>query len=281
MAADKGCIASVREASGGKLSEAEAIDLLERTERKLKALEAAGAIDGLDERLAKAAADAADEAAIERALAAKHAAINVIKRVDLERQVATLAPKTGYRKALLALNEGTTRLVEGGRHSVQAIKLAFERRFVGEPMAKIAAERPHVEKMLQDRAFLDDVVREMAELRDGGTPGKTRNTDAQFHREGAGRCRRIVPAGAQHARRADRQAGRLGGPAGPRRRQAAKGRAGSVGDGRHGQAGPAAHLPGRRPRGRAEHPARGLDDHRHRPRPGPDGGGQGRILRAR
>ncbi len=212
MTVSTGCIASVREASGGKLSEAEAIDLLERTERKLKAIEAAGSIDGLDARLAKAAAEAADEAAIERALSAKHAALNVIKRVDLEKQVATLAPRIGYRKALLALNEGTTRLVEGGRHSVQAIKLAFERRFVGEPMAKIAAERPHIEKMLKDRAFLDDVVREMTEIREGGQPGKTRNGDAQF-------TAKVLSDAAESSRQALNQRGanigKLDGWAGP------------------------------------------------------------------
>lgn len=180
MTVSTGCIASVREASGGKLSAAEAIDLLERTERKLKAIEAAGSIDGLDARLAKAAAEAADEAAIERALAAKHAALNIIKRVDLERRVEVLAPKLGELDALLAIFRGTTKRVDGGRYSVQAIRQSLETRFMTEPMAKIAAERPHVEKMLRDKPFLDDVVREMAEIREGGTPGKTRNADARF-----------------------------------------------------------------------------------------------------
>ena len=69
MAISKGCIAAVRAASGDKLTEGEAFDLLERTQRKLEALEADGAIDGLDARLAQAAREAADEAAIEKALA--------------------------------------------------------------------------------------------------------------------------------------------------------------------------------------------------------------------
>ena len=94
-----------------------------------------------------------------------------------------MAPVIGERDAILALFEGTTRNLEGGRHSVQAVKLSLERRFVGEPMARIAAERPHIEKLLRDEAFLDDVVREMAERREGGQPGKTRNGDARFAAE--------------------------------------------------------------------------------------------------
>jgi hypothetical protein len=181
MAISKGCVAAVRAASGDKLTEGEAFDLLERTQRKLEALEADGAIDGLDARLAQAAREAADEAAIEKALAAKHAALTILKREQTATQVEKLmAGGLSPRDALVSLNEGTVRTIEGGRHSVQALRLAFERRFVGEPMAKIAAERPHIERLLRDRPFLDDVTREMVELREGGKPGSTRNTDAQF-----------------------------------------------------------------------------------------------------
>lgn len=181
MAISKGCIAAVRAASGDKLSEGEALDLLARTQRKLDALKAEGAIDGLDARLAQAAREAADEAAIEKALAAKHAALNVIKREQTASTVEKLiANGLSPRDALVSINEGTVRRIDGGRHSVQALRMAFERRFVGEPMAKIAAEKPHIEKLLRDRPFLDDVVREMVELRESGKPGSTRNTDAQF-----------------------------------------------------------------------------------------------------
>jgi hypothetical protein len=171
------CIAAVREASGGKLTDAEAEALIGKIERKRRALEAEGAIDDADARLAQAAREAADEAVIEKALAAKHAALNVLKRADLDRRLETLAPKLGERDAILALFEGTTRLVEGGRHSVQAIKLSLKRRLLGEPLAQIVAERPHIERLIRDEPFLDDVVREMAK------PGVTRNADARFAAE--------------------------------------------------------------------------------------------------
>ncbi|MCM0018907.1 MAG: hypothetical protein NBV67_02840 [Tagaea sp.] len=168
------CIAAVREASGGKLSDQEAEALIAKIDRKKRAAEAAGAIDGADARLAQAAREAADEAVIEQALAAKHKALAVLKRADLDARLDVLAPKLGERDAILALFEGTTRMVDGGRHSVAAIKLSLERRFLGEPLAKIAAERPHIERLIRDENFLDDVVREMAKT------GITRNADAAF-----------------------------------------------------------------------------------------------------
>lgn len=168
------CIAAVREASGGRLSDQEAEALIAKIERKRQRLEAEGAIDGADARLAQAAREAADEAVIEQAIAARNKALAVLRRADLDARLDVLAPKLGERDAILALFEGTTRLVDGGRHSVAAIKLSLERRFVGEPLAKIAAERPHIEKLIRDENFLDDVVREMAK------PGTTRNADAAF-----------------------------------------------------------------------------------------------------
>ncbi|MCA0452240.1 MAG: hypothetical protein LCH62_21060, partial [Proteobacteria bacterium] len=175
------CIAAVREASGGKLSDADAEALISKIDRRLRALEAEGAVDDANARLAQAAREAADEAAIETALKAKHAALNVLKRVELDKRIEGYLGRLNEVQSIKALLHGTTHAVEGGRYSVQAIRQALEARFVGGVTAKLAADdRRHIVRLLRDEAFLDDVVREMAERREGGMPGKTRNGDARF-----------------------------------------------------------------------------------------------------
>jgi hypothetical protein len=175
----KTCAAAVRQAAGRDLTDDQVEDIFERAQLKQRALEAAGQIDGLDKRLREAVAADADALRIEAALARKHAALSVIARDRAVAHVEKLLPfmkplliGNRYRDAVLALFEGTTKGIEGARRSISATKLAYEGRFVGGMMARVVREVPHAEGMLRDRAFLDDVVREMAR------PGSTRNSDA-------------------------------------------------------------------------------------------------------
>lgn len=175
----KTCAAAVRQAAGRDLSDDQVQDIFERAQLKQRALEASGQIDGLDARLREAVAADADALRVQAALARKHAALSVIARdravAHVERLLPAMKPKligNKYRDAVLALFEGTTKGVEGARASISATKLAYEGRFVGGMMGRIAREVPHAEGMLRDRAFLDDVVREMTQ------PGSTRNSDA-------------------------------------------------------------------------------------------------------
>jgi hypothetical protein len=184
----KNCAAAVREAAGRPLTDEQVETIFERAALRQRALQAAGQIDALDVRLREAVKADADELAIQAALARKHAALSIIARDRATAHVERLLEQgmtprlvgNSYRNAVLALFEGTTRGVEGARNSIAATKLAYEARFVGsEMLARIVREVPHAERMLRDRAFLDDVVREMVELRDGGSPGMSRNRDAQ------------------------------------------------------------------------------------------------------
>jgi hypothetical protein len=170
----KDCAAAVRDAAGRDLTDDQVADIFERAQMRRKAIEAAGKIDDLDARLREAVKADADQLRIEAALAKKHAALSIIARDRALRQVERhINAGLSYRKAVLALFEGTTRGVEGGRHSIAATKLAYEGRYVGGMMARVAREVPHAEGMLRDRAFLDDVVREMMQ------PGGTMNGDAR------------------------------------------------------------------------------------------------------
>lgn len=169
----KTCAAAVRDASGRDLSDDQVADIFERAQLRQRALEATGQLDGLDARLREAVKADSDQLAVQAALAKKHAALSVIARDRAVRHVEGLVSRgLSYRKAVLALFEGSTKGVEGARHSIAATKLAYEGRYVGGMMARIVREVPHAEGMLRDRAFLDDVVREMM------TPGSTRNADA-------------------------------------------------------------------------------------------------------
>ncbi|CAB4127156.1 structural protein [uncultured Caudovirales phage] len=195
------CADRVRSAAGRELTDDQVADVFEAVDRHKQALVAAGQLDGLDARLRDLVAQDAERMRIEAALAKKHAALSIIARDRATRMIQRhIAAGLSPRKAVLALFEGTTRGVEGGRHSIAATKLAYEGRYVGGMMARIVREVPHAEGLLTDRAFLDDVVREMMERREGGNPGSTRNTDA----------RKVAEVFADHAEMSRADLNRLG-----------------------------------------------------------------------
>lgn len=169
----KNCAAAVREAAGRELTDDQVADLFDRAQLRQRALEAAGQMDRLSDRVREAVAQDAEALRVQAALAKKHAALSIIARDRATAHVEGLVSRgLSYRKAVLALFEGSTRGVEGARKSIAATKLAYEARYVGGMMARIVRDVPHAEGMLRDRAFLDDVVREMM------APGTTRNGDA-------------------------------------------------------------------------------------------------------
>jgi hypothetical protein len=89
--------------------------------------------------------------------------------------MAGLSPKA----AVLAVFEGTVKGLQMARQSVYATKLAFEGRFVGGMMDDVLKAAPAALKLIRDKEFGRDIVREMFELREGGEPGKTGNADAR------------------------------------------------------------------------------------------------------
>jgi hypothetical protein len=81
---------------------------------------------------------------------------------------------------LLAVLEGTQKGVEGGRNSVNALNGAYEARYIGDMFAELQAKAPHLIHALRDPRLDADILREMAELKEGGKPGITGNKDAQY-----------------------------------------------------------------------------------------------------
>jgi len=143
-------------------------------------LERSGSTDVRGE-LTRFAQSRAERAKIMAAMQRRHAALNVIIRSKIDDQISQLiASGLSPKKALLAILEGTQRNVQNGRKSVAATRTAKEAKYMGAMLEEIYRDKPHLIALLNDKKLDADVVAEMMELRDGGTPGKTGNSDAQY-----------------------------------------------------------------------------------------------------
>jgi hypothetical protein len=175
------CLAAARAASGEKLSREDIEAAFQRVAEHKASLQTSGDIANLGDKLKAFAEREAERTKIAAAMQKRHAALNILARDRLDTTVdgfikAGMSPK----KALLAVLEGTQKGVEGGRNSVSALKMAYESRYLGGMLGEMQAERPHIVDMLSDQRFDGDILREMAELKEGGRPGVTGNADAQY-----------------------------------------------------------------------------------------------------
>lgn len=175
------CLNAANSASGGKLSQEEIEAAFQRVSEYKQSLQLRGEINGIGDKVSAFAEREAERTRIAAAMQRRHAALNILVRDRLDRTVtgyldAGLSPK----KALLAVLEGTQKGVEGGRNSVHALSQAYEARYIGGLFAQIQADRPHLVKALRDPLMDADILREMAELKDGGKPGVTGNKDAEY-----------------------------------------------------------------------------------------------------
>lgn len=168
-------------AAGADMSDRDLAAAFRAAREQRERLKRAGATDNLEDRIASAAEKTAEQTRIAAALQRRHAALNVIVRDRLDQTIEAYK-KAGLssKNALLAIMEGTAQGVEGGRVSVYARRQAYEVSYVGQMLAEIQKERPHLVHMLANKKLSDDVFREMGELREGGRPGVTQNPDAKF-----------------------------------------------------------------------------------------------------
>lgn len=148
---------------------------------KERARLAAAGPDGIEDKLRTFAKGKAEEARIAAALKRKQAALNVLARDSLDKHLDSQVKK-GVR-----LDEAIVSFLLGGvynRDSISAVRGAYEAKWIGGLHDRIAREVPVALEMVKKRdaearPFFDDVVREMAELKKDGTPGSTKNKDAQ------------------------------------------------------------------------------------------------------
>lgn len=175
------CRAAAAAASGGKLTDDEIQEAFQRMGEYKQRLQASGDTAGMADKLRSFAEREAERTKVAAALAKRHAALNILVRDRLDQTIDGFI-KSGMspKKALLAAIEGTQKGVEGGRNSVAALNGAYEARYLGGLLAEIQANRPHLVQALRDPKMDADILREMAELREGGKPGVTGNDDAQY-----------------------------------------------------------------------------------------------------
>jgi hypothetical protein len=212
------CIQAVKEAAEGKLTDDELEEVFTRAQQIHRRLIAEGKTDNLDQRMADAIEKDAERTKVAAALQRKHAAMNAIVRDRISNHIGDLrAAGLTPEKAVLAMFEGSIQGVKAGRVSVYATRQAYETKFIGRMLAELDAERPHLKTLMNDDDFAKDVVREMAELKEGGKPGRTENSDAMAVAEVFSKYGEISR---QELNRLGAGIGKLDGWAGPQRHDA-------------------------------------------------------------
>lgn len=171
------CMDLAIKAAAGKLTDKELADAFNEEMKIREAFIASGKTDNLDARVARRIEQMAMDKKIEAARMKRQIAQNIKARAALDPQIKTMVDSGAtYAKAIISTWEGNAKFRDHG----YAKALAYEARWVGAAMAEIETNRPHIAKLFSNRAFDDDVTRELFELRKGGSPGKTGNTDAQY-----------------------------------------------------------------------------------------------------
>lgn len=175
------CAKLISEAIGDKLDAKEVEAIVQRVEDLRLRRRAEGRIDGMDDDMRKAVAEMANDERIAALKAKQQAARNIIARDRVEGHLAALtAQGISTPRAIAYWLSGTAKGFKLGRDSVSALKLAMARKYTGELLEELR-QKPHViDLMHKDKDFADNVVREMHEIREGGSRGITGDADAQF-----------------------------------------------------------------------------------------------------
>ncbi len=178
---DEACLLAARAAAGDELTQQEIIDAFQRVDEFRRKLDAAGDPVGRDARLSRLAAQEAEKAQIAAAMARRHAALNIIVRDKLEESIGyMLQAGMTPRQALLAILEGSvTKGVRNARTSVATWRAAYAKKYLGGMLGEINDHNPNLFRSLSDPKLDRDTMVEMWEMRDGGKPGSTGNSDAK------------------------------------------------------------------------------------------------------
>lgn len=171
--AEDPCKKKVSNASGEQLSEAQSEKLL----AKIKEL-AGQRAESTGLNIEDAMRQVAGELSAQERLAGEREVRNLLLDVRARRQVKSFVRKfPTLGEGLIALMEGSSKTIEGGRRSVDYQAKALHGKYLGRLIAEM--EEAGVLKAFRDGKLSREIYIEMGELRDGGTPGKTKSTEAQ------------------------------------------------------------------------------------------------------
>lgn len=142
---------------------------------------AQGKGDNLDERVAKRLALELTRKKLDAVTKKRQEAANIIARKKRIADSDTLIGQ-GLRPWLSvhAGVFGTVRYADFNRVSWARGILEYDSRFLGDLQKAIQKERPHLQSLVDNKDFDTAVAREMYELREGGQPGITKNSDAKW-----------------------------------------------------------------------------------------------------
>lgn len=163
------------------LSKTEVDEIVERLQDFQKRQQAEGRLDNAETEIGTYALDQGNMAKMEAQRQRKHAALNVLIRKRMQDQIDSLVA-SGRRpdQAITDYMVGSVRGMDNARKSTAARRIALESQWLEGLWRKIDDERPHIMKLRNNKTFLDDVVREMSEIREGGNIGRTGNDDAKW-----------------------------------------------------------------------------------------------------
>lgn len=177
----KNCLELAIQKAAGRLTDREVMKAFEQEQKIRAKLMRYGKTDNLDQRVADEIVKQAQEVQIAAALKKKQAALNIRARIKLDDHIADLrAQGLKPNEAVRALMEGVQVGVRKGRVSVFNRVQAYKTKFLDALHADIVSEKPHLFDSMRSKAFDDNLTRELYELREGGTPGKTGDKDAQW-----------------------------------------------------------------------------------------------------
>ncbi|EPR42732.1 hypothetical protein dsx2_2649 [Desulfovibrio sp. X2] len=173
------CVASVKAAGMSETDAREMVDMVLAERERLRAL---GQTDRMEKRLADFVSRKAEQAKITAAKQRQQAALNILRRQELDARLARFESETGGNtvEGILSMLYGSYKEAFDARGSVSRDRLAIARQWLGGAFAELQ-DRAHVFKLLRrDKDFLGDVVREMYEIKPEGRPGITGSDDARF-----------------------------------------------------------------------------------------------------
>jgi hypothetical protein len=142
------CIVKAQAAGMSRQDAEELVDMMAGEKRRLAALAAQGKLDRAEVALADFARRTAKEAQINAALQRKHAALNVLRRRDVEGRLSALREQgVSEAEAVMAILGGSHTRVEGARASVSRALSGIRDRWLG-GLSNELAQRPHVLELL-------------------------------------------------------------------------------------------------------------------------------------
>ena len=168
------CLTEVQAIVGRELSEKDLERVADRIGREIQKRRATGGVVGFDDAIRDAAVDEARQAVNEAQIRKRNAALNVIRRQSAEDFIAQFDNPADGLQAMLV---GVIKANRGARMSIDARGKSLESELIGGMLSDL--RREDLVGLVRSGEMDADVAREMWELRDGGSPGATKNREAK------------------------------------------------------------------------------------------------------